>query len=117
MAACPTLTWPALPLSCVPHASRSSPLLPVRWLIVHFPQVVTAVEIDQTELCGYAQDAAATTGMRGIRKVYRMTQDAEGNVGVETSEHNLEDELDWLAQARVQDWLKAGVLHQRQPQR
>ncbi len=55
--------------------------------------------------------------MRGTRKVYRMTQDAEGNVGVETSEHNLEDELDWLAQARVQGWLRAGVLHRRQPQR
>jgi len=30
-----------------------------------------------------------------------MTQDADGNMRVESSEHDLEDELDWFAQARV----------------
>ena len=35
-----------------------------------------------------------------MRRVYRVTQDADGNTRVESSEHDLEDEVDWFAQAR-----------------
>jgi len=45
------------------------------------------------------QDARAKAA--GTRRVVRMTQDADGNMRVESSEHDLEDELDWFAQARV----------------
>ena len=46
------------------------------------------------------QDAGAQAGLRGVRRVYRMSQDADGNMRVESSEHDLEDEVDWFAQAR-----------------
>ena len=47
------------------------------------------------------QDAGAQAGLRGVRRVYRVTQDADGNTRVESSEHDLEDEVDWFAQARL----------------
>jgi len=91
----------------VPATAGAAPAAPAtrRCELPHCPRARSAGTLVS---CCSGRDARGARALQdarakatGTRRVVRMTQDADGNMRVESSEHDLEDELDWFAQARV----------------